>query len=160
MGFCCQPEQILVKLQYLFQEPNGEDKSSHQRCSVKKGVLKNFANFTGKHLCWSLFLKKFIPSQVFSCDTCEMFKNAYFEEHLLTTAFEVRIFKKRMSTKLSWIIYLESKTAIHTEAYPELSKSSRMEIFGKIVNGWMICLHILEKYSTENFFCAVKFLRK
>ena len=88
------------------------------------------------------------------------FKNAYFEEHLLTTASEVRIFKKRMSTKLSWIIYLESKTAIYTEAYPELSKSSRMEIFGKIVNGWMICLPILEKYSTENFFCAVKFLRK
>ena len=29
---------------------------SHQRCSVKKGVLKTFANFTGKHLCWSLFL--------------------------------------------------------------------------------------------------------
>ena len=22
----------------------------------KIGVLKNFANFTGKHLCWSLFL--------------------------------------------------------------------------------------------------------
>ena len=22
------------------------------------GVLKNFANFTGKHLCWSLFFKK------------------------------------------------------------------------------------------------------
>ena len=22
----------------------------------KKGVLRNFANFTGKHLCWSLFL--------------------------------------------------------------------------------------------------------
>ena len=25
--------------------------SSHQRCSVKKGVLRNFAKFTGKHLC-------------------------------------------------------------------------------------------------------------
>ena len=24
----------------------------------KKGVLKNFANFTGKHLCWSLFIIK------------------------------------------------------------------------------------------------------
>ena len=24
----------------------------------KKGVLKDFAIFTGKHLCWSLFLKK------------------------------------------------------------------------------------------------------
>ena len=30
-------------------------RSSHRRCSVKKGVLKNFANFTGKHLCWSPF---------------------------------------------------------------------------------------------------------
>ena len=28
--------------------------SSHRRCSVKKGVLKNFAKFTGKHLCPSL----------------------------------------------------------------------------------------------------------
>ena len=26
------------------------------RCSVKKGVLKNFAIFTRKDLCWSLFL--------------------------------------------------------------------------------------------------------
>ena len=25
----------------------------------KKNVLKNFANFTGKHLCWSLFFIKF-----------------------------------------------------------------------------------------------------
>ena len=30
-------------------------KSSHQNCSVEKGVLKNF---TVKHLCWSLFLIK------------------------------------------------------------------------------------------------------
>ena len=26
-------------------------------CSLKKGVLKNFAKFTGKHLCKSLFEK-------------------------------------------------------------------------------------------------------
>ena len=37
-------------------------RSSHQRCSVKKGVLKNVANFTGMHLCWSLFL---ITLQIF-----------------------------------------------------------------------------------------------
>ena len=29
-----------------------------RRCSVKKGVLKNFAKFTGKQLCQSLFLIK------------------------------------------------------------------------------------------------------
>ena len=32
--------------------------NSHQRCSVKEGALKNLRNFTGKHLCWSLFLIK------------------------------------------------------------------------------------------------------
>ena len=26
-------------------------RSSHQRCSKKKGVLRNFTKFTGKHLC-------------------------------------------------------------------------------------------------------------
>ena len=29
-----------------------------QRCSVKKGSRRNFAKFTGKHLCQSLFLNK------------------------------------------------------------------------------------------------------
>ena len=27
---------------------------SHQRFSIKRPALKNFAIFTGKHLCWSL----------------------------------------------------------------------------------------------------------
>ena len=31
-------------------------RNSHQRCSVTKGVLRNVAKFTGKHLCQSLFL--------------------------------------------------------------------------------------------------------
>ena len=29
-----------------------------QRCSCKKGVLRNFAKFTGKQLCQSLFFNK------------------------------------------------------------------------------------------------------
>ena len=33
-------------------------RSIHQRCSVKKGILRNFAKFTGKHLCQSLFFNK------------------------------------------------------------------------------------------------------
>ena len=70
-------------------------KSRHRRCSVKKGVLKNFTNFTRKHQCWSPFfnkvagaydfIKKETPTQVFSCEICEIFKNTYFEEHLRTT---------------------------------------------------------------------------
>ena len=33
-------------------------RSSHLRCSVKKGVLRNFAKFTGKHLCQRFFFNK------------------------------------------------------------------------------------------------------
>ena len=28
---------------------------SHRRCSIRKGVLRNFAKLTGKHLCQNLF---------------------------------------------------------------------------------------------------------
>ena len=35
-----------------------ENGSSHRRCSVRKGVLRNFAIFTGKQLCLSLFFNK------------------------------------------------------------------------------------------------------
>ena len=34
------------------------ERNSHQRCSMKKGVLRNFTKFTGKHLCQSLFFNK------------------------------------------------------------------------------------------------------
>ena len=33
-------------------------KLPERRKSVNKGVLRNFAKFTGKHLCHSLFFKK------------------------------------------------------------------------------------------------------
>ena len=35
-------------------------RSSNRRCSEKEGVLRNFARFTGKHLCQSLFFNKVI----------------------------------------------------------------------------------------------------
>ena len=48
--------------------------SSHQRCSIKKGVLRNFAKFTGKHLCQSLFFNEVAGQAIF------------FTEHLWTAA--------------------------------------------------------------------------
>ena len=63
-------------------------RSSHQSCSMKIGVLKNFTKFTGKHRCQSLFLlscnfiKKETLTQVFSCKFCKIFKNTFFTEHL------------------------------------------------------------------------------
>ena len=52
-------------------------RSSHQWCSVRKGVLRNFAKFTGKRN----FIKKRDSAQVFSHEFCEISKNI-FTEHL------------------------------------------------------------------------------
>ena len=68
------------------------------RCSVKKGVLRNFAKSTGKHLRHSLlfnkvadlgscnFIKKETPTKVFSCEFRKIFINTFFTEHPGTTA--------------------------------------------------------------------------
>ena len=56
---------------------------------MRKEVLKNFAKFTGKHLCQSLFFKKETLALVFSCKFCEISKKAFFTEQLLTTASDL-----------------------------------------------------------------------
>ena len=63
---------------------------------MRKAVPKNFTIFTGKHLCWSLFLIKLIiyyketSLQLFSCEHSDIFKNNHFEKPLRTAAFENR----------------------------------------------------------------------
>ena len=76
-------------------------RSSHRRCSVKTGALRNFAKLTGKDLCQSLFfikvaglwpvtlLKKETLAQAFLCEFCEISKNNFSTEHLQTTASDV-----------------------------------------------------------------------
>ena len=60
-------------------------------------LLRNFAKFTGKHLCQSLFfnkvagwclnfIKKLTLAQVFSYEFCKTSKNSFFTEHLRATA--------------------------------------------------------------------------
>ena len=56
------------------------------------GVIKNFSNFTGKYLCWSLHTCNFIsetPTHVFSCKIYEIIQKIYFEVHLQTTALKI-----------------------------------------------------------------------
>ena len=60
---------------------------------MKKDVLKNFANFTGKPLCWSLQacnLTKKTSTQVFASEIREFFRNIYFEEYLRKTASRLK----------------------------------------------------------------------
>ena len=70
----------------------------------KNAALQTYAELTGKHWCWSLFLIKFQDFQpckfikkrlrdrcLFSYESCEIFKNNYFGEHLRTAAFTYQI---------------------------------------------------------------------
>ena len=77
---------MLIDYLYLVRRPadvplneNKTDyRSSHRRCSVKKGVLRNFAKFIRKHLCQRLnFIKRESLAQVFSCEFCEISKNTF-----------------------------------------------------------------------------------
>ena len=52
-------------------------RSSRRRCSVRNDVLRNFAKFTEKHLCQSLFLNKVAGL-------------TFFTEHLRATASGIR----------------------------------------------------------------------
>ena len=80
-------------------------RSSHWRCSVRKSVLKNFAKFTGKHLCQShffnkvvgwglqLYLKRYSGAGAFTYQFSETSKNTYFIEHLCVAAFDHYVLK-------------------------------------------------------------------
>ena len=63
-------------------------RSSRTQMFFKIGVLKRFANFAGKYLCWNLFLKnlqaeglqlheKKTSTEVFSCAVYEIFNNTF-----------------------------------------------------------------------------------
>ena len=50
---------IILDIWQNFEFASGiKYRSSHRRCDVKKVILKNFENVTGKHLCWSFSLTK------------------------------------------------------------------------------------------------------
>ena len=51
----CYQLHILKLIRFLLTT-----RSSHQRCSVMKGILRNFAKFTGKHLCQGLFFNQVV----------------------------------------------------------------------------------------------------
>ena len=57
-------------------------RSSRLEVFCRKGVRRNFANLTGKHLCLRLFLNKVVVlrhlAQVFCCEFCEIYKKHLF----------------------------------------------------------------------------------
>ena len=83
-GFCSRILRLIVS--------HKRSRSSRSQVFFKIGVLENFTNFTGKHLCWSLQLYyKEIPRQVFSCEIWEIIKNTFFYRTLPVVASGVHL---------------------------------------------------------------------
>ena len=53
-----QIKQLFWKVRFLLKLSIKSHRSSHRRCSLRKGVLRNFTKFIGKRLCQSLFFNK------------------------------------------------------------------------------------------------------
>ena len=89
-------------------------RSCRPKVFCKKGVLRNFTTFTGKHLCrasfliklqaWACnFIKKETLAQVFSCGFCEIPKNSfsYIIEILADICYSVKLLKATI--KQLWV---------------------------------------------------------
>ena len=125
-------------------------RSIHRRCSVKKGVLRNFTNFKGKHLCWSLFLVKlqaFWPATLLIRDSST---SVWIFKVLLPTLSIIRILNLFVISLL-WLLcslpnifywkssipywyWFPSETTAKTHS--ELTQTSKMKVFAKVVNCW------------------------
>ena len=73
-------------------------KARSSRSEMFCGTFKNFAKFTRKHLCRSLyfnkvvlqacyFIKKETLAQLFSCESCKIFKNSFFIKNIFDSSF-------------------------------------------------------------------------
>ena len=102
------------------------------------GVLRNFAKFTEKYLCQSLFFNNVIKKEalvrVFACEFCKISKNTFFVEHLQATASEVTL----LSVYISW-----EKLWSHT------SKPSSAEVIVMYSENMMYSTKMKAKCMTE-----------
>ena len=93
--------------QSLFFSKVAGRKSSHRRCSVKKmflNILQNSQEKTCARVSFLIklqascnFIKKETPTQVFSCEFCEISKNTFFTEHLRWLLLLLHFFKTSQS---------------------------------------------------------------
>ena len=127
----------------------------------KKGVLKNLAKFTGKHLCQSLFLKNLQVSpcnfnkketlaQVFSREFCETSKNNFsYTEHLrwLLLHLQENIWVNQNTRQVRQHLILKTACNHNLILFPEKNCKKQAQMF---YQNNSLALHTVE------IFCNLK----
>ena len=91
---------------------HGSIRSSRSQMFFKIDVLKNFANFTGKHLCWSLlkvaglqtytFSKKRLQHRRFPVKFAKFLRTPFFTEHLRRLFYRAKLVFTMVSQYQEW----------------------------------------------------------
>ena len=79
--FCFKKDLVLIP-PVSFDSKKKARKSSRPEVLCEKGVLENFAMFTGEYLCLESLFDKEIPKQMFYREYSKIFKKSFFIEHL------------------------------------------------------------------------------
>ena len=97
----------------ILRNPSTIFRSSHWKCSTKKAILKHFVIFTGKHLCWGLFLNK-----VAGHKACNFIKKRLQHRYFLVNIGKCirRPILKNISERLHcWKVFCENVFQIRSE---------------------------------------------
>ena len=101
-------------------------RSSHRRCSIKKGVFRSFAKLTGKHLCQRLFFNKETVFQKKKKKKLRLFKSCFSSTTKCnwnvaeTCLLSFRISNSNVgSNKFQWIERLINKSSVPTRSFSE-----------------------------------------
>ena len=112
--------------------------------------LKNFAIFTGKHLCWGLFFIKFLtfrPATFFerdsntgvSCGYCEVFMNSFFIENLRCLLLTVLL----QYSKVGWAVFsLISRLHVLPNLIKKLTQNvAQIILYYHVTKQFLSCLN-------------------
>ena len=109
--------------------------------AVKKGILKNFANFTGKHLCWSLYLIKL-----------QAWGHRYYSVKFMK--FLRNLFWRTSALLLSGLFFLAYKWKIFIEeTFCNWTKARQRLILSNELIFLLLSFYLL--YSAQSFYSAI-----
>ena len=138
-------------------------RSSHQMCSLKKGVFINIAKFMGKHVSQCLFLnkvavlrpatlfKKETLAQVFSCEFAIFLRTTFFKKHLRTTvsaSWDDKIFASILNLKSKNLKVVNNCNQPSTSNITSLGE----EVYGTLGTLW-------QSYLVHFFITVLHYLR-
>ena len=140
-----------------------KSRNSHQRCSIKTGVLRNFTKFTGKHLCQSLFfdkvaalrpatlLRKRLWRRCFPVNFVKFLKHLFYRTSLDDCFWKRRYLKGKVRVLANFFYFEENKV----QKQP-LKVFYKIGVLQNICSNWL-CGQNIWKMPVKMFNFSVQF---